>query len=233
VAPAALARPGARHRGNSPRCTADCRARWRDAAWLGLLLRATNRREQTLPLTITRAQRDAIYEMVINHLSGIGDVWICVERGDLATAKALGRDFAEDLRLLEEYVSSRQLVVPWGERRALLRDEERAARLEQRPRSRRQGADGGGERGACVDRRARRLRRRDNDLDERGRAPAHPGPRGRADPAGRPASIRLPRPTRQHPPVTRTPWSRSHGHSLRPSRRPWSATSTTRRRSCD
>lgn len=31
---------------------------------------------------------------------------------------------------LEEYVSSRQLVVPWGERRALLRDEERAARLE-------------------------------------------------------------------------------------------------------
>ena len=35
---------------------------------------------------------------------------------------------------LEEYVSSRQLVVPWGERRALLRDEERAARLEQHAR---------------------------------------------------------------------------------------------------
>lgn len=30
---------------------------------------------------------------------------------------------------LEEYVSSRQLVVPWGERRALLRDEERASQL--------------------------------------------------------------------------------------------------------
>jgi hypothetical protein len=32
---------------------------------------------------------------------------------------------------LEEYVSSRQIVVPWGERKALLRDEERAARLEE------------------------------------------------------------------------------------------------------
>ena len=30
---------------------------------------------------------------------------------------------------LEEFVSTRQLVVPWGERKALLRDEERAARL--------------------------------------------------------------------------------------------------------
>lgn len=35
---------------------------------------------------------------------------------------------------LEEYVSSRQLVVPWGERRAQLRDEERAARLEEHAR---------------------------------------------------------------------------------------------------
>lgn len=30
---------------------------------------------------------------------------------------------------LEEYVSSRQIVIAWGERRALLRDEEREARL--------------------------------------------------------------------------------------------------------
>jgi len=30
---------------------------------------------------------------------------------------------------LEEYVSSRQLIVPWGDRTALLRDEDRAARL--------------------------------------------------------------------------------------------------------
>ena len=35
---------------------------------------------------------------------------------------------------LEEYVSTRQIVVPWGERRAVLRDEERAARLDEHAR---------------------------------------------------------------------------------------------------
>jgi hypothetical protein len=68
----------------------------------GLLLGAPNRREQTVPMTITRAQRDAIYEMVINHLTGIGDVRLSVQGGDFATAKRLGRDFAQDLRLLED-----------------------------------------------------------------------------------------------------------------------------------
>jgi len=54
-----------------------------------------------VPLTITRAQRDAIYEAVINHLSGIGDVWIVLQGRDFAAAKRLGRDFADDLRLME------------------------------------------------------------------------------------------------------------------------------------
>jgi len=53
-------------------------------------------------LTITRAQRDAIYEVVLTHLTGIGDVWISVDRREFATAKRLGRAFAEDLRLLED-----------------------------------------------------------------------------------------------------------------------------------
>jgi len=55
-----------------------------------------------MPLTINREQRDAIYELVLNHLTGIGDVWIEVENRQFATAKRLGRDFAEDLRLLED-----------------------------------------------------------------------------------------------------------------------------------
>jgi hypothetical protein len=70
--------------------------------WLGLLFGAPNRREQTVPLTITRAQRDAIYEMVISHLTAIGDVWLCIDRREFASAKRLGREFAEDLRLLED-----------------------------------------------------------------------------------------------------------------------------------
>ncbi|MDX6599149.1 MAG: hypothetical protein QOE87_3036 [Gaiellales bacterium] len=55
-----------------------------------------------MPLTITRAQRDAIYELVVTHLTAIGDVWGCVDRRQFATAKRLGREFAEDLRLLED-----------------------------------------------------------------------------------------------------------------------------------
>ena len=55
-----------------------------------------------MPVTITRAQRDAIYEMVITHLTAIGDVWLCVKRRDYADAKEMGLKFAEDLRLLED-----------------------------------------------------------------------------------------------------------------------------------
>ena len=55
-----------------------------------------------MPLIITRAQRDAIYEVVVTHLTGIGDVWMSADRREFATAKRLGRAFAEDLRLLED-----------------------------------------------------------------------------------------------------------------------------------
>lgn len=55
-----------------------------------------------MPLCITHRQRDAIYEMVLNHLTGIGDVWIAVQHRDLPTARRLGREFAEELRLLED-----------------------------------------------------------------------------------------------------------------------------------
>jgi hypothetical protein len=55
-----------------------------------------------MSLTITHKQRDAIYEAVMNHLSGIADVWMLLEQRDFANAKRLGRLFAEDLRLLED-----------------------------------------------------------------------------------------------------------------------------------
>ena len=53
-------------------------------------------------VTISRAQRDAIYELVINHLTAIGDVWISVNRREHATAKRMGRELREDLRLVED-----------------------------------------------------------------------------------------------------------------------------------
>jgi hypothetical protein len=54
-----------------------------------------------VPLTITCAQRDAIYEIVIPHLTAIGDVWLCVKR-EFAEAKKMAHEFAEELRLLED-----------------------------------------------------------------------------------------------------------------------------------
>jgi hypothetical protein len=82
---------------------------------LGLLLGAPNRRKQIMPVTISRAQRDAIYEMVINHLTAIGDVWLSVDRREYATAKRMGREFAEDLRLLEDLGWAETMTArPWG-----------------------------------------------------------------------------------------------------------------------
>jgi hypothetical protein len=53
-------------------------------------------------IAIDRQQREAIYEEVINHLSGLGDVHINLRRGDLATARRLRGEFEEDLRLLDD-----------------------------------------------------------------------------------------------------------------------------------
>jgi catechol 2,3-dioxygenase-like lactoylglutathione lyase family enzyme len=54
-----------------------------------------------MALTLSPEQRNAIYELVLTHLTGIGDVWIEIENRDFARAKRLGRAFAEDLRLLD------------------------------------------------------------------------------------------------------------------------------------
>jgi len=47
-------------------------------------------------VTITREERDALYEMVIDRLSGIGDVWLSVvsRLRDLAASEALGEILA-------------------------------------------------------------------------------------------------------------------------------------------
>jgi hypothetical protein len=55
-----------------------------------------------MPVTITRVQRDAVYELVITRLTAIGDVWLSIQRREFADAKKMGREFAEDLRLLED-----------------------------------------------------------------------------------------------------------------------------------
>lgn len=53
-------------------------------------------------LTITGPQRAALHRQVIQNLSGIGDVNLLYEAGEFADAAALGKRYAEDLRLLED-----------------------------------------------------------------------------------------------------------------------------------
>ncbi|MEA2361278.1 MAG: hypothetical protein QOD71_423 [Thermoleophilaceae bacterium] len=75
-----------------------------------------------MPLTISREQRDALYELVVNHLSAIGDVWIELQRRDQATAKRQAQEFVEDLHLMgdlgwDETIEAEQvtLTVPRDE----------------------------------------------------------------------------------------------------------------------
>jgi hypothetical protein len=54
-------------------------------------------------VTIDPEKRDGIYELVRNHLAGLSDVFMAMERrGDFATAERLGQEFSEDFRLLQD-----------------------------------------------------------------------------------------------------------------------------------
>jgi hypothetical protein len=52
--------------------------------------------------TIDRERRNALYELALDHLSGVGDFWIAIEEKDFAKAERLGIEFGEDFRLLED-----------------------------------------------------------------------------------------------------------------------------------
>lgn len=56
---------------------------------------------------ITGKKRDAVHELLVEHLGGLGDVRIAIDRGDVETARRLAREFAEDFRLLDD--------IGWGD----------------------------------------------------------------------------------------------------------------------
>lgn len=59
--------------------------------------------ETTITITIDRDQRGGLYELVRNHLGGIEDLWVALERTkDFTGAERLGLEFAEDFRLLQD-----------------------------------------------------------------------------------------------------------------------------------
>jgi hypothetical protein len=53
-------------------------------------------------ITITRAQRDAIYGELLVELTAVGDIYIVLDRGDYEKARRLREHFVEDMRLLDD-----------------------------------------------------------------------------------------------------------------------------------
>jgi hypothetical protein len=61
--------------------------------------------------TISAEERDALYEQVSLHLSGIEAVWFAIKAKDYATADRIGREFSDDLLLVLDDLG-------WGEHSA-------------------------------------------------------------------------------------------------------------------
>jgi hypothetical protein len=53
-----------------------------------------------MAVTITAAQRDALYDRILDRLSGIGDVLLAVSSDDFPTADRLGREYSDELMLV-------------------------------------------------------------------------------------------------------------------------------------
>lgn len=62
--------------------------------------------------TIAREQRDGIYEIVRDHLRGIGDVSVSLENEDYAAAEQLAEEFRNDFRLLQDISWKRRGLQP-------------------------------------------------------------------------------------------------------------------------
>ena len=52
--------------------------------------------------TITSTQRDLLYDGILDRLSGIGDLWLAVEKEDYAAAQRMGVAYSDRLRLIVE-----------------------------------------------------------------------------------------------------------------------------------
>jgi hypothetical protein len=50
--------------------------------------------------TITAQERDALYDQILDRLSGIGDIELAIKVENYVAAERLGREYSDDLRLL-------------------------------------------------------------------------------------------------------------------------------------
>jgi hypothetical protein len=104
-----LARPGAWHRGTgldafgivSHPLRAGCGAEV-DRAWFSPCRRVRGGIRACRPVTITRGQRDALYEEMLSDVTRAGDIYVALGKGDGEEARRLWRRFEAELRLLDE-----------------------------------------------------------------------------------------------------------------------------------
>ncbi len=61
-----------------------------------------------MSLTITAEQRNLLYDDILEHLGGIGDIDLALRQKDFETARRLGLTFSDELRLTSEDLG-------WGE----------------------------------------------------------------------------------------------------------------------
>jgi hypothetical protein len=55
-----------------------------------------------MSLTITAVQRDALYDQILDRLSGIGDIEVAIQAERYEAAERIGREYSDDLRLLDD-----------------------------------------------------------------------------------------------------------------------------------
>ena len=53
-----------------------------------------------MSLTITAPQRGALYDQILDRLSGIGDIEVAIQAENYDDAERIGREYSDDLRLL-------------------------------------------------------------------------------------------------------------------------------------
>lgn len=61
-----------------------------------------------MTVTISHAQRDAVYDQILDRLSGIEDIWLAASTERYEAADRLGREYSDELRLVLDDLG-------WGE----------------------------------------------------------------------------------------------------------------------
>lgn len=55
-----------------------------------------------MKVMVTAEQRDALYDQLLDRLSGIDDIPLAIKLGNHELAKRLGREYSDELRLLDD-----------------------------------------------------------------------------------------------------------------------------------